>query len=103
MSFGGKYRMSSKDQIASKDIKFKIPFPRGSILKMESYAGNIITHSIESEDVRVPTASITFRKVDKQKKRVTNKNPQDTSQVENNHKISEYFFPERIKSKSNVI
>jgi len=67
---------------------------------MEGYAGNNITHSIESEDVRVPTASITFRKVDKEKQ-IAKKKPQDSAPTDNNHKISEYFLP--IKQSSNNV
>jgi len=68
LAFGGQF--GAKIGEVSPGIKFKVPFPRGSIIKMEGYSANSITHSIEPTDVLTPTTSITFRKVDMTKKRV---------------------------------
>jgi len=71
MSFGGR---SSRQSFGSKDteslgIKFKVFLPRGSILIMNGYIANNITHSVEGPDVKCESCSITFRIVDQARKR----------------------------------
>jgi len=60
LSFGGKSGGPGKGVT---NIKFKIDFPRGTLMSMGGRSGKNINHSIESEDVPEPTASITLRKV----------------------------------------
>jgi len=59
LSFGGPFS-SFNDK---RKIKFKVNHKRGEVIKMEGYIANKITHSVEPNDVNIPTGSLTLRKV----------------------------------------